>query len=198
VLNESMVGADPIAHFHKWMAEAIASDVNEPTAMHLATCGSDGQPTLRVVLLKEFSPAGFTFFTNYESRKGSNLHERPVACLNFFWPELQRQVRIEGTTEMVPEAESDAYFASRPRESRIGAWASPQSRILPNREALDELLKMVEARFPGEEVPRPPHWGGYLLRPHLIEFWQGRPSRLHDRILFSLEDGKWVVSRLAP
>lgn len=197
-LEEDKVAGNPIDQFGLWLSEAIAAEVNEPTAMSLASCDDAGRPTIRVVLLKEYTHVGFTFFTNYESRKGRQLASHPAACLNFFWPELERQVRIEGTTEKVPAAESDAYFASRPRGSKIGAWASPQSRTITSRSTLDEAVARIDAQYPGEEIPRPPHWGGYILKPNLVEFWQGRPSRLHDRIQYTLEKGVWTRVRIAP
>jgi pyridoxamine 5'-phosphate oxidase len=168
--------------------------------MTLSTVSASGQPSSRVVLLKGLPEnEGFLFYTNYESRKGQELKERPLAALNFFWPGLERQVRVEGHVERAPEAVSTAYFQSRPRSSQVGAWASPQSQPIAGRAELEALEQAVAARFEAETpLPRPPHWGGYLLRPRLIEFWQGRPSRLHDRLQYELEGNVWVQTRLAP
>jgi pyridoxamine 5'-phosphate oxidase len=167
--------------------------------MTLATAGKTGKPSARIVLLKGFTHEGFQFFTNYESHKGEELKQNPQACLVFFWKELERQVRIEGIVEKVSAAESDEYFNSRPAGSKIGAWASPQSKVIASREILEEKVSSVEKRFAGTEIERPGHWGGYILKPALIEFWQGRPSRLHDRILYTrIEKNKWKIERLAP
>lgn len=189
---------DPLAQFSRWLDEAIASRVNEPTAMHLATVGEDGRPSARLVLLKGIEQRRFVFYTNYESRKGRQLDARPFAALTLFWPELERQVRIEGRVERLPPETSDAYFASRPYQSRIGAWASEQSRELDNtRTLLARAAKFAARHVTG--VPRPAHWGGYGLSPDRIEFWQGRPSRMHDRVLYRLApDGTWAKSRLYP
>jgi pyridoxamine 5'-phosphate oxidase len=196
-LDEKSVDKDPMVQFHLWFEQAIAADVPEPHAMTLATCGADGQPRARVVLLRGAGEYGLVFFTNYDSRKGLDLAENPRAGLCFFWQELERQVRIEGAVEKISEAESDEYFQNRPFDSQIGAWASPQSSVLPDRETLDVLVKRQYEIF-GNTVQRPPHWGGYRLQPTAIEFWQGRPSRLHDRIRYRLEAGVWVIERLAP
>ncbi|HVU57620.1 MAG TPA: pyridoxamine 5'-phosphate oxidase [Puia sp.] len=190
---------DPFAQFEKWWKEAIDSSVDEANAMTLATASADGMPDARIVLLKGFDAQGFTFFTNYNSVKGNELMENPRASLVFFWKELERQVRISGLVVMVSAAESDAYFNSRPEGSRIGAWASPQSEFIENREWLEENEKKMREQFSDGVIGRPPHWGGYRVRPTRVEFWQGRPSRLHDRILYSLEKtGKWKIGRLAP
>jgi pyridoxamine 5'-phosphate oxidase len=200
-LDEAAAEADPYALFARWFEDARAAGIREVNAMTLATVAS-GQPTARIVLLKDFAADGFVFFTNYDSRKGAELAANPAACLLAFWPELERQVRIDGRVERVSAAESDAYFAQRPREARIGAWASPQSAPLADRAALEERFEAMRARFAAVEdadLPRPPHWGGFRLRPAAIEFWQGRPSRLHDRLLYRLAvDLSWTRQRLAP
>jgi pyridoxamine 5'-phosphate oxidase len=196
-LEERSVGPDPMQQFGLWMVEAIHAQVPEPTAMALATVNAEGRPSSRIVLLKGVDHRGFVFYTNYESRKGRDLAARPVAALTFMWKELERQVRIEGTVEKVSAAESDAYFATRPLGSRIGAWASPQSEVLENRAWLEQRWTELTAKH-GEDPPRPPHWGGYRVMPDLVEFWQGRLSRLHDRIVYRRDGGAWKVSRLAP
>ena len=198
-LSEKDVSEDPLKQFEKWWDEAVHSKIDEVNAMTLATASTDGLPSARIVLLKGFSEKGFTFFTNYESYKGRQLAENPKACLVFFWKELERQVRITGLVVKISPAESDEYFNSRPEASRIGAWASPQSRVIENRHWIDEKFNELVNKMEGSVIPRPPHWGGYLVKPVEIEFWQGRPSRLHDRIQYSLEEnGKWKIERLAP
>lgn len=189
---------DPLAQFNHWLDEAMAARVMEPTAMHLATVGADHRPSARIVLLKGIEQRRFVFYTNYESRKGRQLAANPFAALTFFWPELERQVRIEGRVEKLPEQASDAYFSSRPYQSRIGAWASLQSEALDSpRTLLARAAKLAAQYITG--VPRPPHWGGYGLVPERMEFWQGRPSRMHDRVLYLLdEQGRWGKSRLYP
>ena len=198
-LTEASVAANPVDQFHEWLNEAINAEVEEPTAFVLSTVNSEGKPSARVVLLKELSSRGFTFFTNYSSRKGLELEQNPFASFTFFWPALERQVRVEGQIVKVPVEESEAYFHSRPRGSQIGAWASPQSKVISSREDLQIAGENYTNKFADlEVVPRPEHWGGYLLQPLRIEFWQGRPNRLHDRILYELADGNWKICRLAP
>jgi pyridoxamine 5'-phosphate oxidase len=197
-LTEADADADPLRQFRFWFDQALAAGALDANAMVLATATPDGRPSARVVLLKEISERGFAFFTNYRSRKGRELAANPYAALNFNWPELERQVRAEGTVEMMTAAESDAYFRTRPRDSQLGAWASPQSEPLADRAELEARLAEVAARFAGVEVPRPPHWGGYRLVPEAVEFWQGRPGRLHDRLLYTRTSGGWRRQRLAP
>lgn len=198
-LSEADADADPLRQFEKWFQQALAANLPEPNAMTLATATSDGRPSARVVLLKAFDASGFAFFTNYEGRKGRDLTENPHAALLFFWAELQRQVRIEGTVTRVSEAESDDYFRSRPLGSRLGAWASPQSEVIPNREILEARVREMAQRYPDGEVPRPPFWGGFRVRPLTLEFWQGRPDRLHDRLRYRRDPaGGWCIERLAP
>ena len=198
-LSEKDVNANAILQFETWWNEALNSKIDEPNAMTLATASIYGLPSVRIVLLKEFSETGFIFFTNYESYKAQQLAENPKACLVFFWKELERQVRITGLIQKINGQQSDAYFNSRPESSRIGAWASPQSRVIESRYWLDEKFNELVKQMEGTEIKRPPHWGGYLVKPVVIEFWQGRPSRLHDRIQYTLdESGSWKIERLAP
>jgi pyridoxamine 5'-phosphate oxidase len=197
-LDERDVAPDPFTQFRRWFADAQGAQVPEPNAMSLCTVDEHGRPSARIVLLKEADARGFVFYTNQESRKGRELAARPQAALLFFWAELERQVRIEGAVEAVDDATADAYFRTRPRASRIGAWASPQSATLPDRAALEERFVEADRRFPGDEVPRPPRWGGYRVLPDAFEFWQGRRSRLHDRIAYVQEDSGWRIRRLAP
>jgi pyridoxamine 5'-phosphate oxidase len=192
-------GPDPLALVRGWYEEAVAAGLPEPNGMALATASADGAPSVRFVLLKGIDDDGVRFFTNYESRKGRELAANPRAALALYWQPLSRQVRMEGPVEVLPPADSDAYYASRARGSRLGAWASPQSRPIPSREWLEARVADAGARYPGEEVPRPPYWGGYLLRPTAVELWQGRPNRLHDRRrLLLADDGTWNEERLAP
>lgn len=198
VLDENSIEADAILQFTRWWKEAVASEIAEVNAITLATVNSEGQPSARIVLLKDFDERGFVFFTNYNSNKGNELAANAKAAILFFWKEIERQVRIEGIVEKTTAAESDAYFLSRPEGSRIGAWASPQSKVIASRDIIEEN----EARYKEEfknSIPRPPHWGGYRVMPFKIEFWQGRSNRLHDRILYTKNpDGSWKVERLAP
>jgi pyridoxamine 5'-phosphate oxidase len=198
LLRRADLAADPIEQFGRWYREAELA-VPLPEAMTLATVGLDGAPDARMVLLKGHGPDGFRFFTNYESAKGQQVSADPRAALVIYWREQDRQVRVRGTVERLPAAESDAYFATRLPESRLGAWASPQSRTLPGRDDLEESLREVEARSGEEEIRRPDHWGGFLFRPETIEFWQGQRARLHDRFLYTREPGGgWRIERLAP
>ncbi|MEM1138103.1 MAG: pyridoxamine 5'-phosphate oxidase [Bacteroidota bacterium] len=197
-LDVSQVADDPITQFKKWFREVLAAEVPEPNAMNVATVSNDGHPTSRILLLKGIEDEGFVFYTNYLSRKGNELSNNPNVCLNFFWAELERQVRIEGKAEKVTSDTSDVYFNSRPRGSQIGAHVSPQSQKLENREVLIEKEKALVKEFADRDVPRPQHWGGYHVTPTLVEFWQGRPSRLHDRVVYIWNDRQWEISRLAP
>jgi pyridoxamine 5'-phosphate oxidase len=198
-LDEADVSHDPMVEFARWFAEAQEAQVADANAMTLATATADGQPSARIVLLKAFDERGFVFFTDYRSRKGAELEANPRAALVFYWHELERQVRITGGVALTSREESERYFASRPIGSRLGAWASHQSRVIPGRAALESDLREVEARFGDGEVPLPPHWGGYRVVPDAIEFWQGRESRLHDRIRYARESGSgWKVQRLSP
>jgi pyridoxamine 5'-phosphate oxidase len=199
VLLEEAIHPDAIEQFRTWWEQALQSEIVEPNAMTIATASSDGMPSARVVLLKDFDKNGFVFYTNYNSYKGMQLAENPKACLVFFWKELERQVRITGLVVKQTAEENDLYFSSRPEGSRIGALASPQSQVIESRDWLDTNYTRLVQQLGGKAIPRPDHWGGYVVKPVMIEFWQGRPSRLHDRIQYSLmEDGNWKTERLAP
>ena len=198
-LSETDIASSPFAQFDKWWEEAVASDIDEVNAMTLATASADGVPSARTILLKGYSENGFVFFTNYNSYKGKQLIENPKACLVFFWKELERQVRITGIVQKTSTRESDEYFSSRPIASQIGATVSPQSTAIENREWLEKRFAELEVQVAASTVRRPEHWGGFVVKPVIIEFWQGRPSRLHDRIEYSLQDnGGWKIERLAP
>ena len=207
---ETDAAANPIEQFTKWWQEAIKSNIDEVNAMTLATCTKDGKPSARTVLLKDYDENGFVFFTNYNSHKGKEIDENPHAALVFFWKELERQIRIEGTVQKVSAEESDRYFNSRPASSRIGAWASPQSAVIENRLVIEQNVERYSSIFANDSIERPDHWGGYIVKPRSIEFWQGRSSRLHDRIRYTIEasaynaatdtrsDANWKIERLAP
>jgi pyridoxamine 5'-phosphate oxidase len=198
ILTEKDVQKDPLKQFAKWMKQAVEANAQEPNAMTLATVSADGQPDARIVLLRGFSKEGFSFFTNYNSIKGQEMNANTNVCLNFFWPELQRQVRILGRVKKLSVQESDRYFATRPRESQIGAHVSHQSQPLKDREELESRMQLLSAQFAGKKVPRPKYWGGYIVVPVQLEFWQGRENRLHDRIQYYKKRGAWVVRRLNP
>lgn len=196
-LNESDLDANPITQFEQWLNEALNTNIVEATAFCLATSDKTGRPSARIVLLKGVSTEGFSFFTNYSSRKGENLAANPYAAMNFYWDELERQVRIEGTVSKLSPEASEAYFRSRPLGSQMGALVSEQSQPIASRGILEERLKGLEAQY-GENLPFPDNWGGYLVKPEIIEFWQGRPNRLHDRLRYRLINGNWIVERLQP
>ncbi len=198
-LDTHAVSQDPINQFTKWFDEAINAKVPEPNAMNLATVNENGRPASRIVLLKGIEDNKFVFYTNHQSRKGKELDTNPACALTFFWPELERQVRIEGVASRTDEKRAEKYFQSRPRGSQLGAWASPQSTMISDRSLLEERVKKLEEKFKGQDIlPKPNQWGGYEIEPLMIEFWQGRPSRLHDRILYTKDDGVWKINRLAP
>lgn len=198
-LSEKKADSHPLRQFAKWWKQAVESEIEEVNAMTLATASLDGIPSARIVLLKAVGEEGFTFFSNYNSFKGQQLTENPKACLVFFWKELERQVRITGIVEKISATASDEYFHSRPVESQLGAVVSPQSQVVQNREWLDDQYKQLKAQLKNKTIERPGHWGGYVVKPVIIEFWQGRPSRLHDRLQYTLdENGSWKIERLAP
>ncbi|HEX7010206.1 MAG TPA: pyridoxamine 5'-phosphate oxidase [Phycisphaeraceae bacterium] len=198
-LREEDLLPDPIEQFGRWLEEARQAGILDPNAMTLATCGADGTPSARIMLLKGFDAEGFTFFTNYQSDKAADLADNPRAALLFYWDKLSRCVRITGVVGRVPREQSEAYFATRPRGSQLGAWASCQSRVVPDRATLEQRFAELEQQYAGQPVPTPPHWGGYRLRPQRIEFWQGQPSRLHDRLRYARQpDGTWRMERLSP
>ncbi len=197
-LSKEHVAQDPFDQFRLWLDEAIAAELPEPTAMCLSTADAEGRPSSRMVLLKGYDSSGFVFFTNYNSRKGRHLAENPFAALNFFWPELERQVRISGNVNKVSADESDEYFITRPFASRVGAWASNQSEVIASRTVVAAKAAKLIIKYASGNVPRPPHWGGYRVVADQIEFWQGRPSRLHDRIIYKLVNNEWKISRLSP
>lgn len=198
-LRRAHLNPDPIAQFSRWMQQALDAQLLEPTAMTLATADQAGRPSSRIILLKGVDERGFLFFTNYESRKGREMLENPHAALVLYWAELERQVRITGIVTKAPAEESERYFKSRPRGHKLGAWVSNQSEVIANREVLERRLTRMEAQYPGEEVPLPSYWGGYFLAPDDIEFWQGRPDRLHDRFRYARQPNKsWLIERLSP
>jgi pyridoxamine 5'-phosphate oxidase len=192
------VSLNPFSQLEKWLEEAISAEVPEPTAMTLATVDAEGMPSARIVLLKGADNTGLVFFTNYASTKGKAMEVNSQVCLNFFWAELQRQIRILGKIEKISEVESIDYFQSRPRASQVGAWVSPQSQEVPSREWLEQKFGELEQKFAGQKIPKPVHWGGYRVIPHYFEFWQGRPSRLHDRIVYENQNAVWQIKRIAP
>ncbi|HEX4771478.1 MAG TPA: pyridoxamine 5'-phosphate oxidase [Bryobacteraceae bacterium] len=198
-LTEQSADPDPVQQFNSWFTDAQAADLIEPNAMVVSTSTLAGKPSARVVLLKEFGNDGFTFYTNYLSRKGRELEANPLATLTFYWGELERQIRIEGTVSKTERSQSEEYFSSRPRASRLGAWVSQQSDVVSNRENIEATLKELEERFSGnDDIPAPEHWGGYRLDPELFEFWQGRPNRLHDRLVYRRSSNGWIMERLWP
>ena len=197
-LLESEIVANPFEQFKLWFEQAVAADILEPNAMTVATVTDQGKPSARIVLLKDFDDRGFVFYTNYNSQKGVELQNCPHAALVFLWGDLERQVRIEGKIEFVSESEATGYFHSRPASSQLGAWASDQSTVIADRSILEQKLQQLEAEYQDRQIPKPPHWGGVRVIPQEIEFWQGRPSRLHDRLRYQLVEGRWQIDRLAP
>ena len=198
VLLEKDTTPHPSTLFSRWFEEALKAQVLDANAFAVATVSATGKPSNRIVLLKEVNTRGFVFFTNYQSQKGKELSRRPAASLLFFWPQLSRQVRVDGRVTKVSSRESDTYFKTRPRGSQLGAWASDQSQVIPSREFLEKRMRDLEERYKGKTIPRPPHWGGFRLVPTTVEFWQGRPNRLHDRLRYERKKGGWRVDRLAP
>lgn len=197
-LEEANTAAEPMSQFEHWWEDAIASNIYEVNAFVLSTINHDGAPSSRVILLKGYTPEGFVFFTNYESNKGKEIAANPIVCMNFFWKELERQVRITGTIKKISTAESEEYFHSRPIGSQIGAWSSPQSQVIKDRTVIEDLVAANAEKYKDGNVPLPPHWGGYIVHPTCMEFWQGRSSRLHDRIQYRLVENNWIKERLAP
>jgi pyridoxamine 5'-phosphate oxidase len=198
-LSENNLNKTPDLQFEQWMKDAIDAKVNEVPACNLSTVDKNNKPSARIIYLREFSDNEFYFYTNYDSRKGQQISENPNVCLTFFWPELERQIRIEGViTQKAEKEKSDAYFNARPQDSKIGAWSSPQSRVLNNREELNTFIEGNKTTFNNQEIPRPEFWGGYIIKANYYEFWQGRKNRLHDRIAFTLENNNWKIERLAP
>lgn len=197
-LLEKDADPNPMKQFEKWWTKAIESNIEEPNAMTLATSTTSGKPSARIVLLKGIKKDGFVFYSNYESRKGKEIEDNPFVSLLFFWGKLERQVRIEGRIKKVSPTESDEYFSTRPTESRIGAWSSPQSSVIKNREFLQQNMVRYNKQFKNENIPRPNNWGGYIVKPNCFEFWQGRPGRLHDRLKYTFEKKLWIIKRLAP
>ena len=197
-LSKAISDSDPLVQYSKWFEEAMSSEIVDPNAACLSTVNALGQPSSRILYIKDIIEGKFVFYTNYNSKKSQEMIENRSAALNLFWKELDRQVRIQGTIEKISSEISDAYFASRPRGSQIGAWASYQSDTLDSRDQLEQRLAILDAKYQGQDIPRPPHWGGFGLQPHYFEFWQGRPSRLHDRIVYELGDGSWSRQRLSP
>ena len=197
-LNETEINPNPFIQFRQWFEEALSAQLPEPNAMTIASTTPDGIPSARIVLLKEYDERGFVFYTNYNSQKGQELTNNPRAALVFWWAELERQVRICGDVEKIAEIESDKYFYSRPVGSRFGAWASEQSQAIASREILEKNLELIKIKYQDREIPRPPHWGGFRVIPIQIEFWQGRSSRLHDRLLYTRDDYRWDIQRLSP
>lgn len=197
-LSETSVAAKPFIQFERWMQEAVEANVNEAQAFNLCTVSADHKPSARIVYLREFSEDAFYFYTNYQSHKGLDIADNPHVCATFFWPELERQVRIEGIAEYASAEKSDTYFAARPDGSKLGAWSSPQSKIIANRDELEKLVQSTSERFDGKPIPRPEFWGGYVIYASYYEFWQGRKSRLHDRLAFRKDGDSWKTERLAP
>lgn len=197
-LDEKDINPHPMKQFELWFTEALESDVLEPNAMILSSCWADGRISSRVVLLKQVNEYGFVFFTNYNSNKAMQLMQNPFCALNFMWHEQERQIRIEGVAEYISPEQSDVYFEHRPADSKLGAWASPQSVVIPDRKYLENQILKFKKKFKNGEIPRPANWGGFLVKPLLIEFWQGRENRLHDRIQYKLEGEKWIIERLGP